>query len=66
MGKILATYLVKVTLREPDDLGPDEEVRKAPTIDEMTLAVQRGIDGAQTNDGPRWYDVNATAERTDV
>lgn len=62
MGKIVATYHVKVTLREPDGL-PDEgsEVEAPPTVAEIEGRVMAGIAeklGELT--------VNATAERTDI
>lgn len=60
MGKIVATYLVKVTLREPDDLPEDAVVEEPFTNDEIVAMVKNGIAeklGELT--------VNATSERTD-
>jgi hypothetical protein len=61
MGKIVATYLVKVTLREPDDLEETKVVEPPFTNDEMVAMVQAGIAeklGELT--------VNATSERVDI
>ena len=67
MGKIVASYLIKVTLREPDlfdapppggDMYPPKEVADPPTI----ATVEEGVAALFSVGG---LTVNATAERTD-
>lgn len=71
MGKILATWLVKVTLRAPDeaDEATDDTLEKAaaavPTNDQVASWTADGIvDEIIENGGPALLS-NATAERTD-
>ena len=63
MGKIVATYAVKVTIRERDGLTEAERAdeSKPPTIAEIEELVVNQLDG--------WDDyltASATAERTDI
>lgn len=59
MGKIVASYLVRITLREPEDLGEGEQVQPAPTLDALARYVATALEDNQAND------VNVTAERVD-
>ena len=60
MGKIVATYLVKVTVREPDG-QPEGESLEAPTNvaieDVVRIALEEEFSPVA---------VNATSERTDI
>jgi hypothetical protein len=58
LGKIVATYLVRVTLREHTD-GSSPEEAQPPT----NVAVEGTIEFAFQEDYPE-YTVNATAEQT--
>jgi hypothetical protein len=59
VGKIVATYLAKITLREHDDLLEGEEVQPAPTITELTTVIENALETSQANLP------SVTAERTD-
>jgi hypothetical protein len=59
VGKIVATYLAKITLREPDDLLEGEKVDPAPTITELTTVIENALETSQANLP------SVTAERTD-
>lgn len=61
MGKIVATYHIKVTLREPDEDGgePSTEPTPPPTI----ATVEEGVAALFSIGG---LEANATAERTDI
>lgn len=67
MSKVIASYAVKVTLREPDDLGEDQTVFDPPTNDLLSAAVKEAVEGfgSLVADGPRRPVVTATATRTD-
>ena len=45
MGKIVATYLVRVTLREGDNTPPDAKVQpeEIPTNDRLATIVSRAV-----------------------
>lgn len=60
MAKIVATYLVKVTLREPEggEAVEEPDPRDVPTNDALVSRVESSL-----VDLP--FDVNATSERTD-
>lgn len=62
MSKVVASYLVRVTLRELDAEGEplEGDETRAPTLDALTAAITRGLEG----DFP--VEVNVTAERTDI
>lgn len=67
MGKIIATWSVKVTLREPDgatfeagEEAPDPVEVDAPTIDVLT---EKLAAAAVDEFGGEWH---VTAERTDI
>lgn len=68
MGKIVATYTVKVTLRERDDHAQTDWGRRglavpAPTNEDLAELVERAI-----YDNVDYYgdsEINATSERTD-
>lgn len=67
MGKIVATFLVRVTLREPDEVEDADLIAKTegqeravPTIHELTSSVSDFLEGVTG------YAVNADAEKTDV
>lgn len=69
MGKILATWLVKITLREQDgveQLDPaDDHSAAVPTNEQVaTWAADAVVDEIIENGGPA-LEANATAERTD-
>lgn len=60
MGKVVATYLVRVTLREPDEVTEGLEVEEPFTNEEIAALVKAGIAeklGELT--------VTATSERVD-
>ncbi len=58
MAPIVATYLVKITLREPEPL-PGADGAVPPTIDELIEMV-----GAELEDAG--WEVHVAAERTDI
>ena len=62
MGKVLATWSVKVVIREPDEPDPDAADRDTPTNAQVEEAVQAAV--ASLGDGG--FTANATAERTDI
>lgn len=60
MGKVIASYLVRVTLREPDDLEVGEDIQEAPTIATLEgLFIEALLDNI-TNAA------HVTAERLDI
>lgn len=59
MGKVVASYLVKVTVREPDGLAAGLEVER-PTIEELEDWIHRDLE-ARTE-----VVVHVSAERTDI
>lgn len=68
MGKLIATYLVRVTLREPD-VDPSDTVAleriaalDPPTLDELGLAIENMLLNSLQGSAI----VNATAERVDA
>jgi len=64
MGKIVATYLVKVTLHEKDGAGPDEVIPKPPTIGEIEAQI-----GQKLYDELDYFttdEIGVSAERTDA
>lgn len=68
MGKIVATYLVRVTLREPD--GLEEQPGPPPTVTQLEQGILellelRVCDLAPQLGSQQW-DVHVTAERTDL
>lgn len=62
MGKVLATWLVKVVAREPEEPDPDAAERDVPTNAQVEEAVQAAV----VSLGEGSLAVNATAERTDI
>ena len=69
MSRIVASYLVKVTLREPElfdapppggDMFPPPEVR--PTNEQLERLIREEL----VESLPQGYDVGVTSERTDV
>lgn len=62
MGKVIATWLVKVVAREPDEPDPDAAERDTPT----NAQVEEAVASAVTALGEGGFAVNATAERTDI
>lgn len=58
MNPIVATYLVKITLRESDDSLVD--ISKEPTLVEIEGIIEEAL-AANTE-----WAANATAERTDI
>lgn len=68
MGKVVATYLVRVTLREPD--GLEEQLGPPPTVTQLEQGILELLDERRVWDlapqlGSQW-DVHVTAERTDL
>lgn len=64
MGKIVASYLIKVTLREKDAPAPGEGVPEPPTIAEIEGAI-----GQLLYDQLAYFtttEIGVSAERTDV
>lgn len=66
MGKIVATYLVKVTLRErdPDPARPPLEVPKPPTNDEIAGLTKQALYDVLPYFGDG--EIHVTSERTDI
>jgi len=64
MGKVVATYNVKVTLREPDDLEEGKSVDPL-TIEEIELTVAAAVAENASGNGVL-AEATATAERTDI
>jgi hypothetical protein len=61
MGKVVATYNVHVTIREPDTEQPASVQGLAtPTVDELTEEIEQGLRRLIEP-----LEVNAIAERTD-
>lgn len=60
MGKIVATYLVKVTVREPDDAPPDAEI-SGPTVESLETRIKDMIE----RDADSLF-AHVSAERTDI
>jgi hypothetical protein len=63
MGKIVATYALKVTLREPDEPAEDRNtfpLTNAALIEVVQVATEKAI----ADNGGQLV-VNATSERTD-
>lgn len=69
MGKVIASYLARITLREPSDLAHGKSTFDPPTIARLEEGVKHGVESIEgtvrETDGPDWYEVNVTAERTD-
>jgi hypothetical protein len=59
MTRIVATYLVKITLRESAFGDVDATETVPPTIEELVDVLEQALE----TDG---FDANVTAERTDV
>lgn len=62
MGKVIATWMVKVVAREAEEPDPDAADRDVPT----NAAVNDTVAAAVAALGDGAFDVNATAERTDI
>ena len=67
MGPVVATYLVKVTLRASDLFeapppGGDVYPPKPPTNEELAFAVKAGIENQEGSS----FEVHVASERTDV
>lgn len=60
MGKVLASYLVKVTLRVVDDLEETEDDPNVPTNLALEEAIAEAIEDAFDD-----IQVSASSERTD-
>lgn len=59
MSAIVATYLVRITLREPEP--PEEPLDELPpTIERITSLIEGELEAAT------YLEANVTAERTDV
>lgn len=68
MGKVVATYLVRVTLREPD--GLEEQLGPPPTVTQLEQGILELLEvpgdwGVATNLAGD-FEVHVTAERTDL
>jgi hypothetical protein len=63
MGKLVATYLVKVAVREDDDLG---DVDGAVDPNPPTIAEIESTIAAAVTDREAYLTATATAERTDI
>lgn len=63
MGKVVATYNVKVTLREPDGLPETTSAQEPPTISRVEQFVS---DAFLDMVGDDLHVSTVTAERTDI
>jgi hypothetical protein len=60
MGKVVATYLVKITVREPDDAPPDAEI-SGPTVESLEARIKDAIENSTDS-----LFAHVSAERTDI
>lgn len=61
MGKVIASYLVKVTVREPDGLKAGDQVEEPITNDQLEDEIRRDLTARHAG-----WDVSASSERTDI
>jgi hypothetical protein len=59
MGKVVATYLVKVTIREPDEQTSAAELPEPPTNEALAGWIEASVTELTG------FSTNATSERTD-
>ena len=65
-GRVIATYVVRITLREPDDLAEGESVAPAPTVQAVEDAIESQlVIIREAAEGTRPFIVRAAGDRTD-
>lgn len=64
MGRVVATYITRITLREPEDLAAGDVVAQPPLLEALDEAIEKLLRSAPAK-GKRIPDVHVSSERVD-